>query len=439
MHELDAETYPQADSWSNANAGRTDVTPGKLAKRADELMKRRRPGHTLMVVVDEVGQFVARDVQKMLDLQAIVQNFGTVSRGRHWLVVTSQERLGELVSGLDDKRVEHARLMDRFPSRLQVHLESTDIAEVTSRRVLAKNAAAQATLGALFDENRARLTDHTQVAADIKLPDLTRDKFIDLYPLLPYQVDLIIGDRVRPALPGRHQPARRRRQPHDHQARPAAADPPGHGHSRICPSARSPRWTASTTSSRATSPSEVRGKIAEIPQRLPNAHPLAQPVAKAICMLQYVKTFKRTPENIAATLHAGVAADSAARIRARGAQPAGGRPLRAQRRGRLPDPEPSRGRLGAHPQRREPQARRRAPDLPGGRSSPSGSRSRRTCSRAPSPSRPASRSVAKVVTEGDITFQVQLAEDDAAFAAEATELRARSRTEQSRRLLGRRR
>src|SRR5258707_15699409 len=28
--------------------------------------------------------------------------------------------------------------------------------------------------------------------ADIKLPELTRDSFIDLYPLLPYQIDLII-------------------------------------------------------------------------------------------------------------------------------------------------------------------------------------------------------------------------------------------------------
>ena len=73
--------------------------------------------------------------------------------------------------------------------------------------MLAKNAAAQTTLGALFDENRARLADHTQIAADIKLPDLTRDKFIDLYPLLPYQVDLIIGivsgPAVRRAAPAR--------------------------------------------------------------------------------------------------------------------------------------------------------------------------------------------------------------------------------------------
>jgi hypothetical protein len=134
-----------------------------------------------MFVVDEVGQFVARDVQKMLDLQAVVQSLGVKGRGKHWVVVTSQEKLGELVSGLDDKKIELARLMDRFP--LQVHLEPSDISEVTSRRVLSKNAAAQAALGKLFDEHRGRLTEHTRLTADIKLPEVTREAFIDLYPL----------------------------------------------------------------------------------------------------------------------------------------------------------------------------------------------------------------------------------------------------------------
>jgi hypothetical protein len=80
--------------------------------------------------------------------------------------------------------------MDRFP--LQVHLEPSDISEVTSRRVLSKNAAAQKALGDLFDANRGRFTEHTRLTADIKLPEPTRDSFIDLYPLLPYEIDLII-------------------------------------------------------------------------------------------------------------------------------------------------------------------------------------------------------------------------------------------------------
>src|SRR5699024_3501989 len=68
----------------------------------------------------------------------------------------------------------------------------SDISEVTSRRVLSKNADAQAALGALFDTHRARLSEHTRLNADIRLPERTREGFIDLYPLLPYQIDLII-------------------------------------------------------------------------------------------------------------------------------------------------------------------------------------------------------------------------------------------------------
>jgi len=45
-----------------------------------------------MFVVDEVGQFVARDTQKMLDLQAIVQQLGVKGREKYWIAVTSQER-----------------------------------------------------------------------------------------------------------------------------------------------------------------------------------------------------------------------------------------------------------------------------------------------------------------------------------------------------------
>jgi hypothetical protein len=192
LHSLHPETYPMADSWVKAVKNKADITPGKLAERAGELMKRRKAGRSLMFVVDEVGQFVARDVQKMLDLQAIVQNLGVKGWGKHWVVVTSQEKLGELVSGLDDKKIELARLMDRFPRELQVHLEPSDISEVTSRRVLSKNAAAQTASGKLFDDHRGRLTEHTRLTADIKLPEISRDSFIDLYPRLPYQIDPII-------------------------------------------------------------------------------------------------------------------------------------------------------------------------------------------------------------------------------------------------------
>jgi hypothetical protein len=305
MHLLEPKTYPAADSWVKGIKQRADISPGKLAERATELMKRRRPGQSLMFVVDEVGQFVARDVQKMLDLQAVVQNLGAKGRGKHWVVVTSQEKLGELVSGLDDKKIELARLMDRFP--LQVHLEPSDISEVTSRRVLSKNAAAQAELGKLFDEHRGRLTEHTRLTADIRLPEVTRDSFIDLYPLLPYQIDLIIqvvsGLRTQGGA-SRHVGGANRtiiklaQQLLINPAVNLADEPLG---SLV-------RLDQVYDLVEGNIGSEVRAKIAAIAKEL--SHPLAQPVAKVICLLQYVKSVHRTPENIAAALHPGVASDS---------------------------------------------------------------------------------------------------------------------------------
>lgn len=305
LHSLDPKTFPMADSWSKAAKSKADISPGKLAERAGELMKRRRAGHALMFVVDEVGQFVARDVQKMLDLQAIVQNFGVKGRGKHWLVVTSQEKLNEIVSGLDDKQIEIKRLMDRFPH--QVHLEPSDISEVTSRRVLSKNAAAQRILGELYDANRGRLSEHTRLSADIKLPELSRDGFVELYPLLPYQIDLIInvvsGLRTQGGV-SRHVGGANRtiiklaQQLLINPAVNLASQPIGtlarldHVYDLV----------------QNNIGSDVRAKIAAIVRELD--HPLAQPVAKVVCLLQHVKSVHRTAENIAAALHSNVTGDS---------------------------------------------------------------------------------------------------------------------------------
>ncbi|MCA9642338.1 MAG: BREX system P-loop protein BrxC, partial [Myxococcales bacterium] len=305
LHSLDPATYPSADSWVKAVKNKADISPGKLAERAGELMRRRKPGETLMFVVDEVGQFVARDVQKMLDLQAIVQSLGVRGRGKHWVVVTSQETLRDIVSGLDGMRTELARLQDRFP--LQVHLEPSDISEVTSRRVLRKNAAAEASLGALFDEHRGRLTELSRLSAEIRLPDLTRDAFVELYPLLPYQIDLIIqivsGLRTQGGV-SKHVGGANRTiiklaqqlliNPAVNLAEQALGE--------------FVRLDQVYDLVEGNVGSELRAKISGIAKEL--QHPLAQPVAKVICLLQYVKSVHRTAENVAAALYPRIGADS---------------------------------------------------------------------------------------------------------------------------------
>ncbi len=82
MHELEPQTYPFADSWAKTHR-EIHVDANLIADRSLELMRRRRRDQALVFIVDEVGQYVARHVDRMLDLQGIVQALGRA--GKNWV------------------------------------------------------------------------------------------------------------------------------------------------------------------------------------------------------------------------------------------------------------------------------------------------------------------------------------------------------------------
>ncbi|HAZ62366.1 MAG TPA: BREX system P-loop protein BrxC [Armatimonadetes bacterium] len=306
MYALDPGTYATQDSWLQAVQGRAAISPDRLATRIKELMERRRPGRAAVLVIDEVGQFIASDLQKMLDLQAIVEDLGRIGKGRFWLVVTAQERLNEVVSGIDSTKLELPKIMDRFST--QIHLDPSDIAEVTSRRVLAKNPEAQTTLRELYEEFRARLDANTRLIGRASAPALDADSFIKYYPLLPYHIGLLIdvvsGLRTQ-AGPNKHLGGANRtiikltQQLLIHTDSDLANQPVG------------TLATLDLMYDRLVGniPDDIVTKINGIPAYVD--HRLAQPVAKAICLLNYAgEDVPCNAENIAAVLHPAVDADS---------------------------------------------------------------------------------------------------------------------------------
>ena len=48
-------------------------------------------GHRIVFLVDEVGQFIGKNTQLMLNLQTITEELGVRCKGRAWVIVTSQE------------------------------------------------------------------------------------------------------------------------------------------------------------------------------------------------------------------------------------------------------------------------------------------------------------------------------------------------------------
>ncbi|WP_419930860.1 BREX system P-loop protein BrxC [Candidatus Poriferisodalis sp.] len=188
LHELDDATFPAADSWSNA-ASLPAVTAKWFANRALELLRRRRPGkERLVLVVDEVGQYVSRSTDRMRHLQGLAEECQK-TKGRLWLVATSQEKLTDVVDSLEGKQTELAKAQDRFPVR--VDLLPSDIDEVTGKRVLNKTAAGAARVRELLDVDRNKLVTSVSPQSDRHGPFADED-FVRLYPLVPYQLHVLI-------------------------------------------------------------------------------------------------------------------------------------------------------------------------------------------------------------------------------------------------------
>jgi hypothetical protein len=189
LHIIDPANFPNADSWAKASTA-PSIDHNWLARRALELLRRRGSGAKRIVfVIDEVGQYVARSIPRMFDLQGLAEAFQK-RRGPLWLVVTSQEKLSDVVDSLESRQVEYARVQDRFP--LRVDLLPSDINEVTSRRVLDKTDVGQKAVRDRLAAHRGQLNTYVRLESPTRAADLAEDEFVRLYPLVPYQVQLLI-------------------------------------------------------------------------------------------------------------------------------------------------------------------------------------------------------------------------------------------------------
>ncbi len=314
LHRIAPTTYSSPDSYAvSVGAGRADVDPNKLARRAFELTARRAAGKAVVFIVDEVGQYVARSVDKMLDLMGIVQALGVEGRNRterhesvspFWLVVTSQEKLNEVVTALDSKKIELARLMDRF--RITVDLKQTDIAEVTAKRVLAKKTAATEELGRIFGEHEGRIRTCCTLERSARNLDIDRSSFTRLYPYLPYQIDLCIdivsGLRLKRGahrhVGGSNRTIIKQAQEMMINDRTRLADAPI---GRLV----TLDLVYELLEAGNLLPSEIAKEINDVKTRL-KGNDLALRLVKAIALLESVKDLPRTPHNLAVVLHPGV-------------------------------------------------------------------------------------------------------------------------------------
>lgn len=184
MHALLPSRYTEPMTWADLFAGRTaqNLAPNEAADAIADVLRFRAPGKTLFFVIDEVSQYIHQDEQRMLRLQSFASSLGQRLRGKAWLLVTGQEKLEEA-----SESTVLGKLKGRFPPHLRVHLDATNIRDVVHKRLLFKTEAAEATLQDLF----ARYRDNLRLYA-YECADITTDDFVEVYPMLPGHIDLLM-------------------------------------------------------------------------------------------------------------------------------------------------------------------------------------------------------------------------------------------------------
>ena len=312
LHELDPKLYPSADSWSHSQRNRdASISVSKVVRRTFELWGRRRKGKGLAFIIDEVGQHVARSGDKIEDLRATIEEFGKVGKNLLkerkikapcWIVVTSQEKLDEVVAAIDSKRVELAKLQERF--RYRVDLAPSDIREVATKRVLAKKPEAEKPLKKLFSENQGQLNAALRLERTTRRTDISGSDFIHFYPYPPHYIDLCIGImsgiRLQPGAPRHYGGSNRTiiKQAYEMLVSERTAF------------AKKPVGALVTLDKvyelvEGNLSNEKRTDLYQIAERFkndPEDHGWALRVAKAICLLEFIRDLPRTEANLAAVL-----------------------------------------------------------------------------------------------------------------------------------------
>ena len=142
----------------------------------------------LLFMVDEIGQFIGTDVSMMLNLQTLVENFGSRCKGAVWIMVTSQEALDEFMPEIN---TDFSKILGRFHLRLS--LSSSSVDEVIKKRILTKKASAVTMLKGVYDDKRASLknlyTFEDSVSDLVGYND--ESEFVASYPFVDYQFKLM--------------------------------------------------------------------------------------------------------------------------------------------------------------------------------------------------------------------------------------------------------
>lgn len=184
-HEFYPNIWPNAEALQNSHIISTQTEQERVREML-ALIEKKSGSRRVLFIVDEVGHHLRNNDSLISNLDGLAKNLKELGEGRAWLIATAQETLpktGPLFG-----------LRDRFP--IKIDLKPSDIREITHRRLLKKSADGIADLKSRFAASGQKLTLLTKLEKYATEKDLDESSFVEFYPMLPQQFDVLI-DAIR--------------------------------------------------------------------------------------------------------------------------------------------------------------------------------------------------------------------------------------------------
>ena len=189
-HEFYPREFPTPDTLATTAELRVERGLDEEVATMLALVRKKTGYQNVIFVIDEVGQYVAPSDDRITMLQGFAE--ALKNQGHAFLLVTAQQTLTNDNPDAALNSAKLTKLLARFP--MQLELKSGDISHIITERLLKKSAAGTTDLHQLFDQVQQSLQHATRLhdVSVLRLPEFSRDKFVDLYPFLPQHFELML-------------------------------------------------------------------------------------------------------------------------------------------------------------------------------------------------------------------------------------------------------
>ena len=169
----------------------TNMSIERFGMELSTYLKDKGDDYRLILLADEVSQFINKERDRYLNLQEIITKLSEACNNKVWVACTAQQDLSEIMDDchIAEEKDKEGKIKGRF--EVKVSLKGTQPEVITQKRILDKKEDMVPELEAMYDQQKAAF------GLQFKLPNSyssydSKEDFVAYYPFVPYQFKLIM-------------------------------------------------------------------------------------------------------------------------------------------------------------------------------------------------------------------------------------------------------